>query len=137
MREFVRCLVKSNKQGLERFGQKARFEFDFSILQSENENFADVSLKITHCEKIQKEEKSLFNMIKLKANTNNLFEGNIEILQECIIGQKQHSFYFFIINEEGNNLFLKMIYVQGLLNIYTPFVNEDYVSAYRLSFEVT
>jgi len=136
MKEFIRCLIRSNQKTLGKIGQKTQIEFAYNILEGQNENFADVSLKITNFKKIQQDNKFLFDFVKRKENNLNLFDGDIEILQDCVFGQKQHSFYFISLNDQGKKFAKIFINHQGMINIYTPYVNEDYSSAYRLSFEV-
>lgn len=103
MREFVKCLMKSNRRELGKIGKKVSIEFEYKILKNNNENHSDVSLKILDFKPVAL-KKSIWNDFrKYKGQKENKLLENFEVEKDCVLGHKKHSYYFFMINEKGEN----------------------------------
>jgi len=125
MREFIKCLINSNRQTLNLYGPKIYIDLEFKILQDSQEDFSDVSMQIKSFKNIPNKDSFLSELLASRKE-NNISAGipeNFEIKDGSFIGQKGSSYYFFAIDNDGT------------LRIYTPIGPENYSSPYRKPFE--
>ena len=102
MREFIKCLINSNRQVLNRYGSKIHIDLEFKILKDKEEDFSDVSMQIKNFKNIPDKDSFLSQLLaKRENNVDSANVENFEIKDGSFVGQKGYSYYFFAINNDG------------------------------------
>jgi len=103
MREFIKCLINSNRQTLNLYGPQVHMDLEFKIFKDKNEDFSDVSMQIKNFANIPKKDSSNFlsKFFTKRTSIPTAAAEDFEINDGNFIGQKGCSYYFFAIDNEG------------------------------------
>ncbi len=122
MREFIKCLINSNRQTLNLYGPKMHIDLEFKILKDKDEDFSDVSMQIKNFKDIPNKDTFLSKILAKRNSIPVAVAEDFEINDGNFIGQKGCSYYFFAVDNEGKGrgifpgVILKKRYFE---NIYT------------------
>ena len=99
-KELIKCLVYSNNEALQAIGNKVFIEFEYRLLRETNNPPLEISLKISHIKPIGLQRPALEDFFKKKDYSKRELEC-VDIVEECVVGHNQHSYYLFVINSKG------------------------------------
>ena len=99
-KELIKCLIYSNNEALQAIGHKVFIGFEYRILREANNLPLEISLKISHIKPIGVQRSTLESFFKKNDYSKKELEC-VDIVEECLVGHKQHSYYLFVINSKG------------------------------------